>query len=68
MSRKGMDRGKVNPVLRLLMYFQIGLYNALWSMSQSTVTNHYGRGDDSQIHSNLHDAHDKQILWQREAV
>ena len=59
MSRKGMNRGKANLAFRLLMYFRIGLYNALWPMSQSTIMDHYGRGDDPQIHSDLHDAHDK---------
>ncbi|MFC1712515.1 hypothetical protein ACFL6S_02540 [Candidatus Poribacteria bacterium] len=59
MSRKGMNRDKANLVLRLLMYFRIGLYNALWSMSQNTIMDQYGRGDDPLIHSDLHYAHDK---------
>ena len=59
MSRNGIDRDKANLALRLLMYFRVGLYNALWSMSQSTTIDQYGRGDDPQIQSNPNDAHDR---------
>ena len=62
MIRKGMDRGKANLALRLLMYFRTGLYSVLWSMSQSAIMNHYEKGDDSQVHSNQHDANDRQTL------
>ena len=59
MSSKVMDSGKANLVLRLLMYFRIGLYNTSLSMSQSSVIDHYGRGDDSEIHSDLNDVYDR---------
>ena len=51
MSRKVMDRGKANLALRLLLYFRIGLYNALWSMSQSTIMDQYGKEDSPQTHT-----------------
>ena len=59
MSRKAMDSGKASLILRFLMYFRIGLYNTLLSMSQSSVIDHYGRGDDSEIHLDLNDVYDR---------
>ena len=56
MSRKYMNKDKTHLALRCLMYLRIGLYNALWSVSQSSVI--YGSGNIPQVSPDASDPHD----------